>query len=160
MVHKRKETLTGSISKIGGEELTKSQAVNVSTSLAGRLPGLVVNQRTGVPGAEELNIVIRGASSFNGTPGINSPLIVIDGVPRDGGILSSLNPDDIESITVLKDASAAIYGARAANGVILVTTKGGVRSKTVYNVSYTYGITNPTKVPDMMDAASLCGGFQ
>jgi len=155
----KRETLTGSISKVGGAELTKSQAVNVSTSLAGRLPGLVVNQRTGVPGSEGIDIVIRGASSFNGTPGVNSPLIVIDGVPRDGVILSSLNYQDIESITVLKDASAAIYGTRAANGVIMVTTKGGVRSKTVYNLSYTYGITNPTKVPDMMDAALFAEVF-
>jgi TonB-linked SusC/RagA family outer membrane protein len=155
----RRETLTGSISKIGGAELTKSQAVNVTSSLAGRLPGLVVNQRTGVPGGEDFNIVIRGASSFNGTPGVNSPLIVIDGVPRDAGILASLNSQDIESISVLKDASAAIYGARAANGVILITTKGGVRSKTVYNLSYAYGITNPTKVPDMMDAALFAEVF-
>jgi len=112
----------------------------------------MVNQRTGVPGSEGLDVVIRGASTFNSTPGVNSPLIVIDGVPRDNDILSSLNPQDIESVTVLKDASAAIYGARGANGVILVTTKGGFKSKTVYNFSYSYGITKPTKVPDMMDA--------
>src|SRR5687768_17298804 len=155
----KRATLTGSIATVGGEALTKSQAVNVTTSLSGRLPGLVVNQRTGVPGSENLDIVIRGASSFNGTPGVNSPLIVIDGVPRDAGILSSLNPQDIDAITVLKDASAAIYGARAANGVILVTTKGGVRSKTMYNLSYSYGITNPTKVPDMMDAATFAEVF-
>jgi len=84
---------------------------------------------------------------------------VIDGVPRGTDILSSLNPQDIENVTILKDASAAIYGARAANGVILVTTKGGVRSKTVYNLSYSYGITNPTKVPDMMDAALFAEVF-
>lgn len=155
----KRASLTGSISTVGGGELTKNQAVNVTSSLSGRLPGLVVNQRTGVPGSENLDIVIRGASSFNGTPGVNSPLIVIDGVPRDGGILSSLNPQDIESITVLKDASAAIYGARAANGVILVTTKPGVKSKTVYNLSYSYGITNPTKVPDMIDAALFAEVF-
>ena len=155
----RKATLTGSIATVGGEELTKNRQVNVTTSLEGRLPGLVVNQRTGVPGSENIDIVIRGASSFNGTPGVNSPLIVIDGVPRGTDILSSLNPQDIENVTILKDASAAIYGARAANGVILVTTKGGVRSKTVYNLSYSYGITNPTKVPDMMDAALFAEVF-
>ena len=125
------------------------ESVNVATNLAGRLPGLVVNQRTGVPGSEDLNIVIRGASTF----GNNNPLVVIDGVPRGTDILSSLNPEDIETLTVLKDGSAAIYGARAANGVILVTTKPGARGKTTYNVSYVYGITNPTRVPDMMDAA-------
>nr|WP_294795698.1 TonB-dependent receptor [uncultured Mucilaginibacter sp.] len=145
----KRETLTGSISRVKGEDLTKNQSVNVTTSLAGRLPGLVVNQRNGVPGAEDLNIVIRGASTF----GNNNPLIVVDGVPRGTGILSTLNPQDIESITVLKDGSAAIYGARAANGVVLVTTKPGAKGKTSYNFSYVYGITNPTKIPEMMDAA-------
>ncbi len=145
----RRETLTGSISKVSGEDLTKNQAVNVTTGLQGRLPGLIVNQRNGVPGSEDLNIVIRGSSTF----GNNNPLIVVDGVPRGTGILSTLNPQDIESITVLKDGSAAIYGARAANGVVLVTTKPGARGKTNYNFSYVYGITNPTKVPDMIDAA-------
>lgn len=145
----KKTTLTGSVSTVSGDELTKSQAINVSTSLEGRLPGLVVNQRTGIPGSEGLDITIRGASTFND----NSPLVVIDGVPRGSGIMSMLNPQDIESVTVLKDASAAIYGARAANGVILVTTKKGSKSKPVYSLSYTYGFTNPTKIPDMMDAA-------
>lgn len=145
----KRETLTGSISTVSGKDLTKSQSVNVATNLAGRLPGLVVNQRTGVPGSEDLNIVIRGSSTF----GNNNPLVVIDGVPRGAEILSTLNPEDIETLTVLKDGSAAIYGARAANGVILVTTKPGTRGKTTYNVSYVYGITNPTKVPEMMDAA-------
>ncbi|WP_211290007.1 TonB-dependent receptor plug domain-containing protein [Mucilaginibacter auburnensis] len=128
----KRETLTGSVAKIDGEQLTKNQAVNVATGLAGRLPGLVVNQRNGVPGSEDLNIVIRGASTF----GNNNPLVVVDGVPRGTGGLSSLNPQDIESITVLKDGSAAIYGARAGNGVILVTTKPGSRGKTSYNLSY------------------------
>lgn len=145
----RRETLTGSISRINGEDLTKNQAVNVATGLQGRLPGLIVNQRNGVPGSENLNIVIRGSSTF----GNSDPLIVVDGVPRGTGILSTLNPQDIESITVLKDGSAAIYGARAANGVLLVTTKPGSKGKTVYNFSYVYGITNPTKIPQMMDAA-------
>ncbi len=145
----KRETLTGSISRVKGEDLTKNQSVNVSTSLSGRLPGLVVNQRNGVPGSENLNIVIRGSSTFNN----NDPLIVVDGVPRGTGALSTLNPQDIESITVLKDGSAAIYGARAANGVLLVTTKPGARGKTNYNFSYVYGITNPTKIPEMMDAA-------
>jgi len=144
----KRETLTGSISTVSGKELTKSQSVNVSTNLAGRLPGLVVNQRSGVPGSEDLNIVIRGSSTF----GNNNPLVVVDGVPRGSEILSTLNPEDIESLTVLKDGSAAIYGARAANGVILVTTKSGTSGKPVYNFSYVYGLTNPTKVPEMMDA--------
>ena len=143
----KKATLTGSISQVDGEELTKSPSINVSTDLAGRLPGLIVNQRTGTPGSEDLDILIRGKGTIND----NSPLIVIDGVPRDN-VLANLNPQDIESVTVLKDASAAIYGARAANGVILVTTKKGSQGKPTFNLSYSYGINNPTKVPDMMDA--------
>lgn len=143
----KKATLTGSIVNVTGEEITKSPSINVSSNLAGKLPGLVVNQRTGYPGNEELDIVIRGNGTFND----NSALVVIDGVPRDN-ILERLNPEDIESITVLKDASAAIYGARAANGVILVTTKEGSQSSPKFNLSYSYGITNPTKIPDMMDA--------
>ncbi|HQG63461.1 MAG TPA: TonB-dependent receptor plug domain-containing protein, partial [Bacteroidales bacterium] len=114
----KKETMTGSISKVEGAEIVKSPSVNVTTSLAGKLPGLVINQRTGQPGAENLSILIRGSGTFND----NNPLVVIDGVPRDN-TLQDLNAQDIESITVLKDASAAIYGARAANGVILITTK-------------------------------------
>ena len=143
----KKETLTGSISKVDGSEITKSPSINISSNLAGKLPGLVVNQRTGTPGSETLDITIRGSATFNN----NSPLIVIDGVPRDN-ILERLNPQDIESVTVLKDASAAIYGARAANGVILVTTKQGSKGSPKFNLSYSYGITHPTKVPDMMDA--------
>ena len=100
----KKATLTGSVSNIDGEELTKSQAVNLSSSLAGRLPGLSVNQRTGEPGGKDLDITIRGTGTF----GDNNPLIIIDGVPREG-VLERLNPEDIESISVLKDGSAAIY---------------------------------------------------
>jgi TonB-linked SusC/RagA family outer membrane protein len=143
----RKETLTGSISKIEGDEITKSPSVNVATSLQGKLPGLVVNQRSGTPGNEDLDIVIRGTGTFNN----NDPLVVIDGVPRDN--LQRLNPEDIASITVLKDASAAIYGARAANGVILVTTKQGYQGRTTFDLSYNYALTKPNMIPDMMDAA-------
>ncbi len=142
----KKETMTGSISKVVGADIVKNPSINVSSNLAGKLPGLVVNQRTGKPGNEELDIAIRGTGTFND----NNPLIVIDGVPRDN--LQRLNPEDIESITVLKDASAAIYGARAANGVILVTTKQGSKGKATFDLSYSYGITHPTKLPDMMDA--------
>ncbi|MCW0484885.1 TonB-dependent receptor [Gaoshiqia sediminis] len=150
----RKETLTGSISKVDGDELARSQTINLSSSLAGKLPGLIVNQRTGTPGAESLDITIRGTGTFNN----NSPLVVVDGVPRDN-ILERINPEDIESVTILKDASAAIYGARAANGVILVTTKEGAQSKPTFNLSYSYGINNPTKVPDMMDAVLFAQVF-
>jgi len=165
-----KETLTGSISKVDGEEISISPSVNLSTSLAGKLPGLIVNQRDGWPGREFLDIVIRGNATMDSDPDYepgddddpndpfdvinpNEPLVVIDGVPRDN--LSRLNPEDIESITVLKDASAAIYGARGANGVILVTTKQGSKGAPVFNFSYSYAIHKPTKIPEMMDAATF-----
>jgi TonB-linked SusC/RagA family outer membrane protein len=144
-----KATLTGSVSTVSGKEITKSPSPNVTSSLAGRLPGLVVNQRSGEPGRDDPNILIRG----QGTTGNNSPLIIIDGVQR--SLLSRLNPEDIESISVLKDASAAIYGARAANGVILITTKKGESGKPVFDFSYNYAFQNPTKVPQMLDAATF-----
>jgi TonB-linked SusC/RagA family outer membrane protein len=125
--------------------------------LAGRLPGLVVNQRNGIPGREDVNIMIRGLNTMDSNPndGINpnAPLIIIDGVPRDN--LSRLNPEDVESISVLKDGSAAIYGARGANGVILVTTKKGSQGAPTFSFSYGYALTRPTKIPDMLDAATF-----
>src|SRR5690606_15523531 len=136
-----------------GEEIAVSPSPNVTSSLAGRLPGLVVNQRTGEPGRENLNIVIRGTGTFRD----NSPLIVVDGVER--SLLERLNPDDIESITVLKDASAAIYGARAANGVILVTTRQGQAGRPNFEASISQAFSRPTRVPDMLDAATFAEVF-
>jgi TonB-linked SusC/RagA family outer membrane protein len=150
----KKETMTGSISKVEGAEIVKNPSVNVTTSLAGKLPGLVINQRTGQPGAENLSILVRGRGTFND----NNPLIVIDGVPRDN-TLQDLNAQDIESITVLKDASAAIYGARAANGVILITTKQGSQSSPKFNLTYNYAINQPTINPDMEDAVVFAESY-
>jgi len=100
-----------------GPVLTKSPAISVSNSLAGRLPGVLIIQTSGEPGNDEANISIRGTNTL----GNNSPLIVIDGIPdRDGG-LGRINGSDIESISVLKDASAAIYGAR---GLLLLQSRG------------------------------------
>jgi TonB-linked SusC/RagA family outer membrane protein len=141
----RKETLTGSISSLDGDEISVSPAPNVSSSLAGRLPGLTINQRSGEPGQDDPDILIRGS----GTTGDNTVLVIIDGVERDG--MSRLNPEDIESFTVLKDASAAIYGARAANGVILITTKKGKIGKPVFDFSYNRSYSRPTKVQDVLD---------
>ena len=149
----QKATLTGSVAQIAGREVTKSPTPNVVNSLAGRLPGLVVNQRSGEPGRDDPSILIRGL----GTTGDNSPLIIIDGVQR--SLIGRLNPQDIESISVLKDASAAIYGARAANGVILVTTKKGTIGKPTFDFSYNYAFLSPTKVPTMLDAATFAEAF-
>ena len=156
----KKSTLTGSVSTVSGTEVAKSPSPNVANSLQGRLPGLIANQRTGTPGRDNPDIVIRGGgtippagSGFGDYLTYNAPLIVIDGVPR--GDMGKLNPQDIESFSVLKDGSAAIYGAAGANGVILVTTKSGSRGKADFSFSYNYAINNPTKVPDVLDAPTF-----
>jgi TonB-linked SusC/RagA family outer membrane protein len=156
----RKATLTGSVSQVSGSEVAKSPSPNLTSSLQGRLPGLIANQRTGTPGRDNPEIVIRGGgtvppvgSDFGTYLTYNAPLVVIDGVPR--GDMGRLNPQDIESFSVLKDGSAAIYGAAGANGVILITTKSGSRGKADFSFSYNYAIDNPTKVPDVMDAATF-----
>lgn len=150
----RKETLTGSVVSVKGAELVKNPSANLTSSLAGRLPGLIVNQRSGQPGADDPNLLIRGVGTFSGG---NGPLIIVDGVPR--SLMGRLNPDDIESISVLKDASAAIYGARAANGVILITTKSGSKGKPEFNVSMNQSFSSPTKILDVLDAATYAQVF-
>src|SRR5690606_38541877 len=106
---RKKATLTGSIASVKGADLAKSPAGNFSNSLAGRLPGLVAITRTGEPGNDGSTLRIRGANTL----GDNSPLVVVDGIA--GRSLERLDPATIESVTILKDASAAIYGAQAAN---------------------------------------------
>lgn len=143
----KKETLTGSVVAVKGSEIVKSPAINVAGALQGRLSGVIINSRSGEPGRDDPSISIRGSS----TTGNSSPLVIIDGVERSG--LGQLNPNDIESISVLKDASAAIYGARAANGVILVTTKRGIPgSAPRVNLSFNQGLTQPTRNPVMADS--------
>ncbi|MFL5740244.1 MAG: SusC/RagA family TonB-linked outer membrane protein [Flavisolibacter sp.] len=144
----RKATLTGSVASIKGTDVTKSPATNVSNSLAGRLPGLVTVTPSGEPGYDGTILRIRGINTL----GNNDPLIVVDGVP--GRSLDRVDPNSIESITVLKDASAAIYGAQAANGVILVTTKRGKTGKPTLTASYNVGYGRPTVIPKMADAAT------
>lgn len=144
----KKVTVSGAVSAIKGESLVKSPAVDMSNSLAGRLPGLVVIQQSGEPGYDGATINIRGINTL----GNSSPLIVIDGIPdRDGG-LGRLNPRDVESISVLKDASAAIYGARSANGAILITTKRGSSGKPRLTYDFNQGYTQPARIPNMSNA--------
>ena len=142
----RKETLTGSVTGTTNEELVKAPVIGVSNAIAGLLPGVVVENRSGQPGNTS-NILIRGRN----TTGDNNPLVVVDGIPGYSG-WQYINPDDIESISVLKDASAAIYGARAANGVILITTKRGKPGKPAFNYSLNEGLSQLTRVPEMADA--------
>lgn len=143
----KKATVTGSISSVGGKEIVQSPVTNVSNSLAGRLPGVTAVTRSGEPGADGSTIRIRGANTL----GNNDALVVVDGIP--GRSLERIDPNTIESITVLKDASAAIYGAQAANGVILITTKRGKTGKPIISLNYDQGYGRPTRIPDMADAA-------
>jgi TonB-linked SusC/RagA family outer membrane protein len=146
----KKATLTGSISTVKGSDLVKSPQPNVSNALAGRFSGVVTNNRSGEPGSDGSNIFIRGLA----TTGSNEVLVVVDGVPGQIGGLQRLDPNDIESISVLKDASAAVYGSRAANGVILVTTKRGKSGKPSITYSFNQGFTSPTRLPKMANAAT------
>ncbi len=141
----KKATVTGAVTAVKGAVLESSPAISVSNSLAGRLPGVVIIQTSGEPGNDESSINIRGTNTL----GNNSPLVVIDGIPdRDGGV-ARLNSNDIENISVLKDASAAIYGARAANGAIIVTTKQGRIGKPKITYSADFGINQPSSVPEL-----------
>ena len=144
----KKATLTGSIATVSGNDIRKSPAPNVSNSLVGRMPGLVVVSRTGEPGNDASLLRIRGVNTL----GDNSPLIIVDGIQNRG--LDRIDPASIETITVLKDASAAIYGSEAANGVILVTTKRGKLGKPQIQVNLNQGWNQPTVLPKMADAAS------
>ena len=151
----KKEVVTAAITTIKSEEIALSPSGNMAAGLAGRLSGVVINTRSGEAGNESTSILIRGRSSFQVNN--NEPLYVVDGIARseEGGILSRLDPEDIESITVLKDASAAIYGARAANGVILVTTKRGkIDKKPTITFTYSHSFSQPTRVVKMADSYS------
>ena len=143
----KKLTVTGSVAAISGAEILETKAANLANSLTGRVPGLVINSRGGEPGADNAQVLIRGI----GTTGDNSPLYVIDGIANRGSF-ERLNPDDIESISVLKDASASIYGAQAANGVILITTKRGATGEPQFTYSNTFSISQPTRRPYLSDA--------
>lgn len=151
-----KLTLTGSVTQTTGTELVKNSSVNLSQGLAGRLSGVIVNNRSGEPGADDATMFIRGRSTL----GNNSPLIIIDGVPGRGDEFSRLTGEEIESINVLKDASGAIYGARSANGVILVTTKRGKLGEAP-KVTFTYdlGLQQPTRMVKMADAVLYTTGY-
>ncbi len=151
-----KITLTGSVTSTSGEELVKNSSVNLSQGLAGRMSGVIVNNRSGEPGRDDAVMYIRGRSTL----GNNSPLIIIDGVPGRGDEFSRLTGEEIESINVLKDASAAIYGARSANGVILVTTKRGRTDGTpTVTFTYDYGMQSPTRLLKMADAVQFAKAY-
>ena len=140
----KKATLTGAVSTIGTDELTVTPTSNVQNMLAGKLPGVRIQQRTGEPGSYDAKMDIRG---------LGTPLVVIDGVVREVSDFQRLEANDIESVSVLKDASAAIYGMRASNGVLLVTTRKGESGKTRIDYTGSFGFQNPSGLPDVLDAA-------
>jgi TonB-dependent starch-binding outer membrane protein SusC len=143
----KKKVTTGAIATVSAKEITATPVLRVEQALQGRAAGVQVTNLSGQPG-EPPTIRIRGA----GTTGNSNPLYVVDGMVIEGGI-DFLNPGDIESIDVLKDAaSAAIYGARAANGVVLITTKSGKVGQMNVTFSSYYGIQNPSKMINMLDA--------
>lgn len=144
----KKVTVTGSVASVTGEELKASPTSNLTNAMVGRMPGVIGFQTADEPGGGSTTIRIRGTNSL----GSKDPLIVIDGIPdRDGG-MNRINPNEIESMSVLKDASAAIYGARAANGVILITTKRGKEGKPVVSFNASAGFSQPTRIPKMANA--------
>jgi TonB-linked SusC/RagA family outer membrane protein len=144
---RKRGELTGAVSTVKAEEIVRTSSNNLSKSLSGRVPGLTVLDRGGYPGQQGVvDILIRGRSTL----GNNQPLVVIDGVP--GADFSFLAPDDIESFSVLKDAAAAIYGARAANGVILITTKRGKIGKPSVKVTHTNQVQAFTRTPQYMNS--------
>ena len=142
----KKETLTGSIATIGGDDLERSASPNLGSALAGKVAGVFIDQGNGAPGEDTPAVRIRGTNTFNNS----GALVVIDGIPDRAGGLARINPADIESISVLKDASAAIYGARAANGVVLITTKRGSEGKAKVKITSNYGWQNFTTTPNML----------
>ena len=144
----KKVSVTGSVVATSGKDLVKVPTVSITNSLTGRLPGLIATNRSGEPGQDDSELLIRGRS----TTGNASPLVVVDGVADRAGGFSRIDPNDIESVTVLKDASAAIYGSRAANGVILVTTKKGKEGKISVNYTANVGFSTPTTMPDMCES--------
>jgi TonB-linked SusC/RagA family outer membrane protein len=143
----RKVTVTGAVAQVRGAELDKVPAFNMSNTLVGRLPGITAVNGSGEPGYDGSSLRIRGTNAFGNT----APLIVIDGVPERSGGLDRLNPADIENVSVLKDASAAIYGQRAANGVILITTRRGKTGKPRITYDFNQGWAQPSVVPKMMN---------
>ncbi|MFB9296409.1 SusC/RagA family TonB-linked outer membrane protein [Persicitalea jodogahamensis] len=155
----RKVETTGSIASVKADELTKLPVTNVAQGLQSRVSGVQINQNSGAPGGN-ISVRIRGINSINGN---SEPLYVVDGIQisNGGGIndvspLSTINPNDIESVEVLKDASAsAIYGARAANGVVLITTKRGKAGATRVSVESYYGVQQVTKTLDVLNASEF-----
>ena len=138
----RKESVVGAISQVDNKSLVNSGTANITNALTGKLSGVTSIQSSGQPGENDATLLIRGVSSWNGS----APLVLVDGVERD---FADLDPNEVETISVLKDASAtAVFGAKGANGVIIVTTKVGETGRPKMNLSVEYGLDIPSDLPE------------
>ena len=143
----KKAHLTGSVTAVNSKELLKASTGNITQALVGKLPGLVTKQPSGGPGNDNVEILVRGRSTYQGEG--YGPLVLVDGVERS---MSQIDPNDVESITVLKDASAcAVYGMKGAGGVIMVTTKRGTEGKTSINYKGSLTLSHATTLPKFMN---------
>lgn len=145
----KRESVVGAITNIKNDDLVKSGTSSLNNSLAGKVPGLTVFSESGAPGENDATLLVRGLSSWNGS----APLVMVDGIERE---MNSISPNDVKSISVLKDASAtAVYGAKGANGVILVTTKTGSKGAPRFSVKVEQGVNTPLFIPSHVDAATV-----
>lgn len=143
----KKATLTGAVSSVSSAEINKRTVASLSTALQGTMPGVTIQQTSGQPGADGSSIRVRGIGSINSD---QSPLVLVDGIEMD---INRVDPQSVENISVLKDAaSASIYGSRASNGVILITTKRGHSGKVTTTYSGYVTIQRPTNMPEAVDA--------
>ncbi|MCI7514899.1 MAG: TonB-dependent receptor [Bacteroidales bacterium] len=142
----KKESVVGAISQVKGDALLDAGTSNITNAIAGKLSGVMTIQTSGQPGQNDAEILIRGVSSFNGS----SPLVLVDGVERD---FASVDPNEVANISVLKDASAtAVFGAKGANGVIIVTTRNGNEGKPKMSLSFSAGLSNPINTAEHVDS--------
>jgi len=147
--YQKKESITSSVSTVDNEELAENNTASMASGVLGRLTGITSIQASGAPGPNQTLLFVRGMA----TTGSTAPLYVIDGIPRSVTDFNTLTPEEVESISVLKDAAAAaVYGARGANGVILVTTKRGQAGKAVFSYSYDLGLQQSTRLPEFVDS--------
>ncbi len=142
----KKESVVGAITQVNNERLMQAGATTATNAIAGKLSGVLTIQQRGEPGSNAADIYIRGLSSWNGS----APLVLVDGVERD---FSQLSPNEINTVSVLKDASAtAVFGARGANGVVIVTTKRGTLSKPKMDFNASFGGQVATRIPEYIDS--------
>lgn len=145
----RKESVVGAITQVKAEDLEKTGTTDITSALAGKVSGLLVYSQNGAPGQSDATLILRGLSSWNG----NNPLVMVDGIERS---MNMLSPTDIASVSVLKDASAtAVYGAKGANGVILVTTKTGSKGAPKFSINVEQGLNSPMWTPEHVGAGTV-----